>query len=75
MKTTLYIDGFNPFYGAMKGSPLCWLSPVALMVHAFLRNQITGMKCFFTAKVTALSGNPIQPLRQMIFWQALKPGS
>ena len=57
MKTILYIDGFNLFYSAVKGTPLRWLNPVALMERAFPRNQIIGTK-YFTAKVTALPNNP-----------------
>lgn len=53
MKTILYIDGFNLFYSAVKGTPLRWLNPVALIERAFPRNQIVGTK-YFTAKVRAL---------------------
>ena len=71
MKTILYIDGFNLFYSAVKGSSVRWLNPVALVQRAFPRNQITSTK-FFTAKVSALPGNPDQPMRQMIYWRALR---
>lgn len=70
MKTILYIDGFNLFYGAVKGTPLRWLNPVALAQGVFPRNQIIATK-YFTAKVSPLPGNPDQPTRQMIFWRAL----
>ncbi|MBU6399110.1 MAG: hypothetical protein KGS61_02230 [Verrucomicrobia bacterium] len=71
MKTILYIDGFNLFYSAVKGTPLPWLNPVALVARAFPKNQIIGTK-YFTAKVSALPNNPGQPIRQMIFWRALR---
>lgn len=71
MKTILYIDGFNLFYSALKGTPLRWLNPVALIERAFPHNQIIGTK-YFTAKVSALPGNPGQPIRQMTFWRALR---
>jgi uncharacterized LabA/DUF88 family protein len=71
MKTILYIDGFNLFYGAVKGSPLRWLNPIAIIERTFPRNQIIGTK-YFTAKVTALPDNPDQPIRQMMFWRALR---
>ena len=71
MKTILYIDGFNLFYSAVKGTPLRWLNPVALIERAFSRNQIIGTK-YFTAKVSVLPNNPGQPIRQMIFWRALR---
>jgi len=44
---------------------------VALIERAFPRNQIVGTK-YFTAKVSALPDNPGQPIRQMIFWRALR---
>lgn len=66
MKTILYVDGFNLFYRAVKGTPLRWLNPVALIERAFPHNQIIKTK-FFTAKVNALPNNPGQPIRQMIF--------
>lgn len=71
MKTLLYIDGFNLFYSAVKGTCLRWLNPVALIARAFPRNSIIGTK-YFTAKVSALPNNPGQPTRQMMFWRALK---
>ena len=33
MKTTLYIDGFNLYYGVLKGSPYKWLDVVKLFTH------------------------------------------
>ncbi|MDA1273999.1 MAG: NYN domain-containing protein [Verrucomicrobia bacterium] len=71
MKTILYIDGFNLFYSAVKGTPLRWLNPVVLVERAFPQNQIIGTK-YFTAKVSALRNNPGQPIRQLMFWRALQ---
>lgn len=71
MKTFLYVDGFNLYYGAVKGTPLRWLNPVALAAHAFPRNHIAYTK-FFSARVTALPHDPGQPLRQQLYWRALR---
>ncbi len=71
MRTILYIDGFNLYYSAVKGTTLRWLNPVELAARAFPRNQIIATK-FFTAKVTALPGDPGQPQRQLIYWRALR---
>lgn len=70
MKTLLYIDGFNLFYSAVKGTPLRWLNPIGLVQRAFPHNQIIATK-FFTAKVSALPKNPGQPIRQLMYWRAL----
>lgn len=70
MKTFLYIDGFNLYYSALKGTSLRWLNPVALVARAFPRNQIAHTK-FFTAKVSPMPGDPDQPTRQQFYWRAL----
>ena len=31
MRTFVYVDGFNLYYGALKGTPFKWLDPVALL--------------------------------------------
>jgi hypothetical protein len=71
MKTILYIDGFNLYFSAVKGTPLRWLNPVALVQNMFPRNQIVSTK-YFTARVSALPDNPDQPMRQDVYWRALR---
>jgi uncharacterized LabA/DUF88 family protein len=71
MKTMLYIDGFNLYYSAVKGTSLRWLNPHALVARVFPRNQILGTK-YFTASVSPLPGNLDQPVRQAIYWRALQ---
>ena len=71
MNTFLYIDGFNLYYSAVKGTPLRWLNPVSLVARAFPRNKISLTK-YFTARVAALPGDPGQPTRQQFYWRALR---
>ena len=71
MKTMLYIDGFNFYYSAVKGTSLRWLNPHALVARVFPRNHIVGTK-YFTAIVSPLPGNLDQPVRQAIYWRALR---
>lgn len=71
MKTILYIDGFNLYYSALKDTPLRWLDPVALVARTHPKNQIVATK-FFSARVSALPGNPMQPARQLDYWRALR---
>lgn len=40
MKTFLYIDGFNLYYSAVKGTPLRWLNAVELAA-SFYQNGLT----------------------------------
>jgi hypothetical protein len=71
MRTFLYVDGFNLYYSAVKGTPLRWLNPVALAARAFPDNEIVYTK-FFSARVTALPHDPSQPFRQQLYWRALR---
>ncbi len=71
MKTYFYIDGFNFYYSAVKGTPLRWLDFRALFSRVFPKNQIACIK-YFTAEVDALPGDPDQPIRQQIYWRALR---
>lgn len=71
MKTILYIDGFNLYYSAVKDTPLKWLNPIALSARLFPRNRIVGVK-YFTARVKPMSHDGQEPLRQQIYWRALR---
>jgi hypothetical protein len=33
MRTWEYVDGFNLYYGAVKGTPYKWLNPVELVAR------------------------------------------
>lgn len=68
--TMIYVDAFNLYYGALKGTPYRWLDLEALFRNVFPNNQIVGIR-YFTARVTAQAGNPDQPLRQQLYLRAL----
>jgi len=72
MKTFVYVDGFNLYYGALKGTPYRWLDIKAL-VESLLRpgHEIEKIK-YFTAKVSALPNNPNAPARQDAYIRALR---
>lgn len=71
LKTILYIDGFNLYYGALKDTPYKWLNPVALASQMFRNNNIVATK-YCSARVSALPNDPDAPTRQMTYWRALK---
>lgn len=72
MRTGVYIDGFNLYYGALKGSPYRWLN-LRAMVKRVLQpnNQIVLMK-YFTAKVKATPLDPDVAIRQQTYLRAIK---
>ncbi|HUM63235.1 MAG TPA: NYN domain-containing protein [Anaerolineaceae bacterium] len=67
----VYVDGFNLYYGAVKGTAYKWLD-IQKMVQLILpKNQILKIK-YFTALVNARPQDPDQPIRQQMYLRALK---
>jgi uncharacterized LabA/DUF88 family protein len=73
MKTNVYTDGFNLYYGCLKGTPHKWLDLAAFCQASFPlpRNRINRIR-YFTAQVNARPGDPQQPIRQQIYLRALR---
>jgi uncharacterized LabA/DUF88 family protein len=69
-RTNVYIDGFNLYYGALKGSPYKWLDLEALCRHLLPKDAINRIR-YFTAKVSARPGDPQLPIRQQTYLRAL----
>ena len=72
MRTFVYVDGFNLFYGALKGTPFKWLDPVSLfekVLHP--RHDILKVK-YFTARVSGTPTDPSKPQRQDVYLRALQ---
>gem|GEM_PF-4279841 len=73
LRTYIYIDGFNLYYGQVKGTPYKWLDLDALC-RAYLSaktNNILKIK-YFTAIVKPRPKDPDQGVRQQIYIRALK---
>ena len=71
MRTSVYIDGFNLYYRALKGTPYKWLDLKTLVSHLLQpHHRITAVK-YFTAKVSG-AFDPNQPIRQKTYIRALE---
>jgi hypothetical protein len=71
MRTYIYIDGFNFYYGAVKDTPYKWLDFKKLFGYLLnTSHQIISIK-YFTAIVTGKI-DPNQPVRQKTYIRALK---
>jgi uncharacterized LabA/DUF88 family protein len=66
----VYVDGFNLYYGSLKGSPFKWLDLEALARRLLPKDNVLLVR-YFTAMVTARPGDPQQPARQQIYLRAL----
>ncbi len=70
MKTFFYVDAFNLYYGALKGTDYRWLNLYELFTSLFPKNQIVRIK-YFTARVKPHPSDPDKPLRQQLLLRAL----
>lgn len=66
VKTNVYIDGFNFYYGAVKGTAYKWLDFAALCRTLFPRNDLHRIR-YFTAMVDSRSPDPQQQVRQQTY--------
>ncbi len=71
MKTFVYVDAFNLYYGSLKKSPHKWLDIRKMCELSLPKNQIERI-CICTARVTARPSDPDQPLRQNMLFRALR---
>ena len=70
-KVSVFFDGYNFYYGAVKGTPYKWLDPV-LLVKSMLRedNEIVSFR-YFTAPVKTYPHDTAAIDRQKVYLQAL----
>ena len=72
MRTTIYVDGLNLYYGCVKNTPCKWLDLKALFSQILKdQNRITRIK-YFTAMVKPVPGNEKAPQRQQFYLRALQ---
>lgn len=70
MGTSIYIDGFNLYYGALKGTKYKWLDLEQLCKRLFPRDDIATIR-YFTARVSARPDDPRSPQRQDAYLRAV----
>ena len=74
MKTIVYVDGWNLYYGLLRKSPHKWLDLFALFQHHVLAADADVVEVrYYTAPLLArICDDPASPYRQSIYLQALK---
>lgn len=70
VRTNFYIDGFNLYYGALRGTRLKWLDLAAFCRQALPNAHVHRIR-YFTARVEASSNDPGKPTRQDTYLRAL----
>ena len=72
MRTFVYVDGFNLYYGALKRSPSKWLDLVALFEKVLQpHHRILAVK-YFTAQVSSTATDRAKAQRQNLYLRALR---
>ncbi len=72
LKTYVYVDGFNLYYGALKDTPHKWLNLMALCREVLQPHHEIAKIRYFTALVKPRSDKPQQDLRQKAYIRALE---
>lgn len=68
--TFVYVDGFNLYYRKLQGTPYKWLNLRKFAELMLPKNDVREIH-YFTARITARSGDPDQPQRQQTYLRAL----
>ncbi|HEY4667216.1 MAG TPA: NYN domain-containing protein [Anaerolineales bacterium] len=71
VRTYVYVDGFNLYYGAVRGTPYKWLNIRRLSELLLPGHSVDAVK-YFTARVSARKDDPQKPSRQQIYLRALR---
>ncbi len=71
MRTSVYIDGFNFYYRALRGTPFKWLDPLALVTQLLSPANVVTTIRYYTARVSG-HVDPDQPRRQQLYLDALQ---
>ncbi len=71
MRTIVYIDGFNLYYGACRAPGRRWLNPLALAQRLLPKDDIAEI-AYFTANIKRDPEDPGAQDRQRLYHRALQ---
>lgn len=71
-RTIVYVDGFNFYYGAVRGTRYKWLDPVALFRKVLDPQNFVVTVKYFTARVQPTLCDPDVSVRQDTYLRALR---
>ena len=72
LRTRIYIDGFNLYYGALKGTKYKWLDLESLFCSILKPHCSVEVVNFYTARVANRSDDPSIAQRQDTYFRVLK---
>jgi uncharacterized LabA/DUF88 family protein len=72
MRTIVYVDGFNLYFGSLRNRPCRWLNiEQAIRLHLAPTHRIEAIK-YYSAKLNPRPSDPDQPARQALYFRALR---
>lgn len=71
MRANFYVDGFNLYYGCLRGTSYKWLDLHALCQKLLPKSQINRIR-YFTARIQPRPSDPRQAQRQQTYLRALQ---
>ena len=71
MRTIVYIDGFNLYYGLLRGTPWMWLDLVAFARALLTDRYVISEVKYFTARIRSDRFAAISPHDQSCYLDAL----
>ena len=72
MRTNVYVDGFNLYYGALRGTPYKWLDLEELCRRVLGPQRTLSRIRYFTADVRPVPTDRQKHVRQQIYQRALR---
>ena len=72
MRTFVYVDGFNLYYGALKGTSWKWLDLPALFARVLQPHHDILKVKYYTARVSGTPADQSKPQRQDVYLRALR---
>jgi len=70
LKTIVYVDGFNLYYGSLRKTKYKWLDLARFCQNLLPQDDVVAIK-YFTAKVAGNRRDPDSPIRQQLYLRAL----
>jgi NYN domain len=72
LRTAVYVDGFNLFYRALRGTSYRWLDLLSLSQQLLKPQNRVVLLRYFTARVNPTSADPTKHVRQDTYLRALQ---
>jgi uncharacterized LabA/DUF88 family protein len=72
MRTNIYVDGFNLYYGSLRGTSYKWLDLKQLFQTCLGSGHSIQKLKYYTAKISARPEDPDGPMKQDTYLRALK---